>query len=500
MKKFLALIVMLMMCLTAQATVFTDLKFGRYQIADSQWNVSACMYSNTCEIYSKNPGTAYKIPWTSGQISWAAGDYIKFVKTDDSTNPYNAIQYNSNGTQKAVMGTGHIINMGSDYFFFVGNDNNTGQLFSMTSGFSDSSGVTWTGILNPTVEQVDTYAAGGSTSPLGQGESVGGGSPTVVSTTTTNDVSTSSSTSYSTTDSVNATTTDLNGGTLSTYNNSYTGTTETTTITTTTTPVTTTTYSDGSTTTSNGTSSSSVSITTVYTLNPSLANAPSYSAAAPNTDGNSIYIKQSVAGSATTVNITQDGNYNAVTGVNNGWAYVDGNGSSITINQYGQGNIAGLKMLANNNTITVNQGTSSADANNNVLMLDSLGNSNSFSVNQSTNNNNISLKVINDSNTLNVTQQTGTGNRSYVTVTGNLNTVNNTQTGSNNLSLINISGDNNLATVSQIGNNHSSLLNLINAGGANTVNVTQTGNGDAYSLQQTCTNPAGCSTSVIRNK
>ena len=156
--------------MTAQAIGLSDLKFGQYQIADSQWNVSACMYTATCQIYSKNPGTAYKIPWTSGQLSWAAGDYVAFAATGDATNPWNAVQYNSNGTQKAVMGTGHIINMGTDYFFFVGNDNNTGQLFSMTQGFANTSGVTWTGTLNPTVSQVNTYAAGGSTTPLAAGQ------------------------------------------------------------------------------------------------------------------------------------------------------------------------------------------------------------------------------------------------------------------------------------------------------------------------------------------
>lgn len=157
----------------ANATVFTDLKFGQYQIADSQWNVSSCMYTTTCQIYSKNPGTAYKIPWTSGQISWASGDYIAFVATGDSTNPWNAIQYNSSGTQKAVMGTGHIINMGTDFFFFVGNDNNTGQMFSMTSGMNSTAGLTWTGTLNPTVAQVNTLASGGSTTPLAAGQTAG---------------------------------------------------------------------------------------------------------------------------------------------------------------------------------------------------------------------------------------------------------------------------------------------------------------------------------------
>jgi hypothetical protein len=180
MKRFLILLTFLYtICINAhsQAAGLVDLKFGRYQIADSQWNVQACMYTATCQIYSKNPGTAYKIPWTSGQLSWGVGDYVAFVKTGDATNPYNAIQYTSSGTQKAVMGTGHIINMGTDYFFFVGNDNNTGQLFSMTSGFSNTSGVTWTGTLNPTVAQVDTYATNGSTTPLAAGQTAAPAGP-----------------------------------------------------------------------------------------------------------------------------------------------------------------------------------------------------------------------------------------------------------------------------------------------------------------------------------
>jgi len=167
---FVILFVLILISGKAHATGLTDLKFGQAQIADSQWNVQACTQTATCQIYSKNPGTAYRIPWTSGQLSWAAGDYVAFATTGNSANPYNAVQYNSAGQQKSVMGTGHIINMGSDYFFFVGNDNNTGQLFSMTSGFNNTAGVTWTGTLNPTVAQVNAYAAGGSTTPLSAGQ------------------------------------------------------------------------------------------------------------------------------------------------------------------------------------------------------------------------------------------------------------------------------------------------------------------------------------------
>jgi len=171
-KRLLQFFLFLTVCISAhgQASGLADLKFGSAQIADSQWNVQSCTQTATCQIYSKNPGTAYKIPWYNGQLSWAAGDYVAFVPTGDATNPWNAIQYTANGTQKAVMGTGHIINMGNDYFFFVGNDNDTGQLFSMTKGFADSGGVTWTGTLNPTVAQVNQYATNGSTTPLAAGQ------------------------------------------------------------------------------------------------------------------------------------------------------------------------------------------------------------------------------------------------------------------------------------------------------------------------------------------
>jgi len=227
-KRFIQFLFFLTVCISAhgQAAGLADLKFGQYQVADSQWNVSACMYTATCQIYSKQPGTAYKIPWFNGQLSWGAGDYVAFVPTGDATNPWNAIQYTANGTQKAVMGTGHIINMGSDYFFFVGNDNNTGQLFSMTQGFANTSGVTWTGTLNPTVTQVNTYAQGGSTTVLGAGQTVTPSAPvrtvtgTAVTYTTRNVVSGNTTTVYRTpvtTTSYSDNTTSSSNGTETLY-------------------------------------------------------------------------------------------------------------------------------------------------------------------------------------------------------------------------------------------------------------------------------------------
>ena len=164
---FLAL---LLLCSNAYADL-TDIKFGQSQIADSQWNVNACLNTTTCQIYSKQPGTAYKIPWTSGQVSWASGDYVKFSTSSNGSFPYTAIQYTSAGAVKATLGDGKIVNMGADYFFFVGSDNNTGQLFSGSAGMNNSNGVSWTGTLNPTVAQANTYAnATYSTVPLTAGQ------------------------------------------------------------------------------------------------------------------------------------------------------------------------------------------------------------------------------------------------------------------------------------------------------------------------------------------
>jgi hypothetical protein len=169
MKKILTVLLLFFSSL-ARADL-TDIQFGRYQIADSQWNVSACLYTATCQIYSKQPGTMYKIPWTSGQWAWQTGQYVKFELSGNASFPYTAKVYNSNGTVAGTIGTGKIVNMGPDYFFFVGSDNNTGQLFSGSSGMSGTSGVTWTGTVNPTIAQANAYAnANYSTVPLAAGQ------------------------------------------------------------------------------------------------------------------------------------------------------------------------------------------------------------------------------------------------------------------------------------------------------------------------------------------
>ena len=176
MKKIL--FALMLLCSNAFADI-TTIKFGRYQIADSQWDTYACLNTTTCNIYSKQPGTAYKIPWSNGQVSWATGDYVKFDLSGNGSFPYTAKQYDSAGNVKSTLGNGKIVNMGPDYFFFVGSDNNTGQLFSGSSGMANTSGVSWTGTLNPTISQANTYASSNySTTPLAAGQTAAPATPT----------------------------------------------------------------------------------------------------------------------------------------------------------------------------------------------------------------------------------------------------------------------------------------------------------------------------------
>jgi len=402
MKRLILLFGMLCIATLSQATGLVDLKFGQAQIADSQWNVQSCTQTATCQIYSKNPGTVYKIPWWSGQLTWTAGDYVAFVLTGDATNPYNAIQYSANGTQKNVMGTGHIINMGNDYFFFVGNDNDTGQLFSMTSGFANTNGVTWTGTLNPTTAQVDTYAANGSTTPLAAGQTAG---PTI------------------------------EGGT----------------ITQTRAPANQTFTSGGS--SSAGPTSSQ---TTRYNA---------WNNGIQATD-NYLYIEQ-VSGNYNTVNITQAGVKNTMElGINGGSNTINATQTGANyLNALVQGNTNAITSLQTNTSGTHYQETKIMTGNNNTISVVQKDNGNSLMFN---------------------------------TITGNSNTITAVQEGAGNHYLENkLTGNGNSVLANQSGSTaNKANIDLTNAGGAASVDLQQSG-GKSFTIIQSCTNPAGCST-VIR--
>lgn len=306
----------------------------------------------------------------------------------------------------------------------------------------------------------------GSSAP----SSGGGGPPTITGTSTSNTVSSS--------DNVGSTTTTNNQYTWGGGTYTVTGTSTPTTTTTTTTPVTTNTWSDGTTTTSNGDSTTSTSVTFNYTVT-----GPATVPVNPNanTNTNSVYITQVNAGSS----------------------------NNVTANQSGHGNYVGISLGGSNNVSRVGQGytfssagvaTESNTASNfNLIGLTLSGNYNTTVNTQVGASNSTILNVAGNSNTVTLAQ-TGNSNQTYSVISGNFNSLIVGQNGNSNIASANLYGNNNSATVTQTGNNHGTVLNLINAGGANNVSVVQTGTGDAYSLQQTCTNPAGCSVSVIRNK
>jgi hypothetical protein len=452
-----------------------DKKNAGVTVKLSQGRVVQKFTVTTANDFSGRDPTSYKLYGSNDGVNWTLikQDTLSLSESRFWTSPEIAT-----GNTTAYV-----------YYFILFPTTKSGDGCGLNCDSMQISEVTYYYDLNDGVTSTDTGSGGTPANPGQSGSVCADCGPTVVSTSTSNSVSTSSSSSN--TSSVTATRPTTTGN----FNDVFVGT--TTVTTTTTTPVTTTTWSDGSTTTSNGTPSSTTN--TTYTITPTYGTAPTYSRTAPNTGGNSIYVKQVYASSNTSVRLEQEGNNNAVTGTDSGWATVDGNNSTISVKQFGQGNIAGLKMNAWGNNIDIKQQTAAGgDVGNNILNVESAGNGNAVTAQQQSNTNTASVKMTWDINSVNLTQKGGTGNTSYVTVNGYWNNVSNTQNGTNNFSLINISGDNNAATVNQTGTNHSTLLNLI--GNKNSVSVTQTGVGDTYSLQQTCTNPSGCSVSVIRNK
>ena len=454
---------------------FTDLKFSGNQIADTQWNVGSCTNAGgtNCQIYSKNPGPTYNLGYP---VYPTSTQYIAFTATGDSTNPWHMWLYNSDGSVARDLGVGHILSegLGSDghHYFFFSNSNFNGTLFSTDWGMNNTAGVTINGTNNPTVTQTNDFASTGSTTPLASGATAGGGNapPTVTSTNTVDSSSSSSSIG-----SVSTTTNQYN------WNNqiyTVTGTATPTITVITTTPVTTTNWSDGTTTTTNG--SSTTTTTTTWSYNVS---GPAHAPVNPNanTNTNSVYITQVNAGANDRVNADQSGHGN--------YESISLGGSNNTIN-------AGQGYTYNSLGIASESLTSSSY---NLLGLSVSGNSNTVTTSQIGLTNSAIINVSGNTNTATV-NQTGNNNQAYNLLNGNNNTSTIIQSGNTNLAAVNLYGDGNNASVSQTGNGHGVVISLTNAGGPNTATVVQTGTGDAYSLQQTCTNPSGCSVSVIRNR
>jgi hypothetical protein len=438
-------------CSPARAVGLADLKFGQYQIADSQWNVYACTQTTTCQIYSKNPGTAYKIPWWSGQIQWAPGDYIQFQSNahKDPANPWLAVQYGSNGAVKTNMGTGHIINMGPDFFFFVGNDNDTGQLFSMTSGFSDNNGVSWTGTLNPTTTEVNVYASGGSTTPLSSGQTYSG---SVSSTSNPSQPSAPAYPSYVT----------IGSGTPGTI-------------------------TIGS---SSGPTQPQQTNIDIWTNRQAQ-------------DGNQIYIQQ-IGGVNNIVTMTQEGNKNLIR------YSMDGTSNAIKVNQGVQGigqNEIRAGTVGDNNAVNLNQARTTqgtAIGTNGHYQTVDINGSNNTLITQQSNGGGVGGQYMETSingNQNSVTaKQTDNGNKiMFNSITGNNNTIDAVQKGTGQHYLENkLTGNGNSISAVQEGSTaNRATLDLTNAGGPASVILQQNG-GQNVTVTTTCATAGGCAPITVR--
>ena len=196
------------------------------------------------------------------------------------------------------------------------------------------------------------------------------------------------------------------------------------------------------------------------------------------------------------------------------------------------GNEIQIEQIGDNNNITIRQGVTITGKNR--IELYSNGNYNTLNLNQgyttsgtvSANDSNdhyMNLNLTGSSNSV-TKQQTGTSNFAETTISGNSNNITNIQQGSSGKVLFqNISGNGNTVTTNQkdsgqhyldiklTGNghtvntvqegagNHAATIDFTNSGGAATLNLNQSGStNQIYSIQQSCVNAAGCSTTITQ--
>ena len=196
------------------------------------------------------------------------------------------------------------------------------------------------------------------------------------------------------------------------------------------------------------------------------------------------------------------------------------------------GNEIQIEQIGDNNNITIRQGVSVSGKNR--IELYSNGNYNTLNLNQGytttgtvsagdSNDHYLSLTINGNTNAV-TTQQTGTGKWNEINVTGNNNSLTNLQTGTGAKILFqNIGGNNNTVSTNQKdgGNqyldikltgaghsvtavqegagNHAATIDFTNSGGASSLNLNQLGGtAQTYSIQQSCTNAAGCSTNITQ--
>jgi hypothetical protein len=196
------------------------------------------------------------------------------------------------------------------------------------------------------------------------------------------------------------------------------------------------------------------------------------------------------------------------------------------------GNEINIDQIGDNNSITIRQGVSATGKNR--IELYSNGSSNTYNLNQGyttggtaaggdSSNHYLYLNVTGSNNTI-TKQQTGTTNFNETTVSGNTNNLTNIQQGNSPKILFqNVNGNSNTVTTNQkdtgqhyldinlTGNghnvnaiqegtgSHAATIQFTNSGGASNLNLNQSGaTNQTYSIQQSCVNAAGCSTTVTQ--
>jgi hypothetical protein len=212
----------------------------------------------------------------------------------------------------------------------------------------------------------------------------------------------------------------------------------------------------------------------------------------------------------------------------------DSKNAGTLLRQNQMGNEIDIEQIGDNNVITLRQG--STPSGKNRMKIYSSGDSNTLNLNQGyltdgavsagdTNNHYLLLNNSGNSNSI-TTRQTGAGHYNETTISGNSNVVNLQQTGSGSKTLFtNVNGANNAVTATQqgtgqhyldinlLGNghtvnalqdgigNHAATIKLNNTGGSSTVNMNQLGTtAQTYSIDQSCTNPAGCNTTITQGQ
>jgi hypothetical protein len=201
------------------------------------------------------------------------------------------------------------------------------------------------------------------------------------------------------------------------------------------------------------------------------------------------------------------------------------------LNQSGNNQVI-VQQIGDNNNFMIRQGATTGGKNR--IELYSNGNYNTLNLNQGYNTNGtvsagdsndhyLSLTLNGNTNTVN-TSQTGIGKWNEINLTGNNNSITNLQSGTGAKILFeSVSGNNNTITTNQkdAGNqyldikltgsghrvtavqegagNHAATIDFTNAGGASSLNLNQLGStAQTYSIQQSCVNAAGCSTSITQ--